>query len=101
MGKQSLITYILEEYIDGHSLAWIADVRTLTGQHRIEITEPFLRTIMKRVLVILTILHRSGISHCDLKPDNIMIDPRGQVWLVDFGWAALNAGALHECRGSQ
>ena len=51
---------------------------------------------MKKVLVILTILHRSGISHCDLKPDNIMLDKNSQVWLVDFGWAAINAGALQE-----
>ena len=79
MGAQSLIAYILEDHIDGISLAQIVDKRDalLHWQYKIEITEKSLRSIMKKVLVILTTLHRSGISHCDLKPDNIMIDKKG------------------------
>ena len=80
MGNQSLVTYILMDHIDGVSLAHIVDKRTPTGDYRIQrITEPFLRTLMKRVSLVLTKLHRSGVSHCDLKPDNILIDMTGQV----------------------
>ena len=33
-------------------------------------------------------LHANGIAHCDIKPENIMINSQGQVILIDFGFAA-------------
>lgn len=51
--------------------------------------------------VILEAVHAAGIVHCDLKPSNVMVDPLGNPWLIDFGIArsegeqALNdAGAI-------
>ncbi|KAI0084317.1 kinase-like domain-containing protein [Irpex rosettiformis] len=29
-------------------------------------------------------LHSNGISHCDIKPSNILIDADLKVWLIDF-----------------
>jgi serine/threonine protein kinase len=32
--------------------------------------------------------HDSGVVHRDLKPGNIMVDRRGQCWIIDFGLAS-------------
>ena len=73
-GNQSLATYVLVDYVDGVSLAQLVDKRDAKGMLKFHISEPFLRTIMKKLTMILLKLHRSGIAHCDIKPDNVIID---------------------------
>lgn len=56
----------------------------------------------------LAVLHRSGRSHGDLKPENLIVEPDGRVRLVDLGMAAAttesvqggSAGYLAPERGS-
>ncbi len=45
--------------------------------------------------------HRSHVLHCDLKPDNIMIDDNGHPVIVDFGIAKLVEGTVGLSRGIQ
>jgi len=46
------------------------------------------RAIAGELCTTLAYLHRLGVAHCDLKPDNIMSRRDGQTVLVDFGlWA--------------
>lgn len=34
-------------------------------------------------------IHTAGVIHCDVKPDNFMLDDRGRVVVIDFGFASL------------
>ena len=45
------------------------------------------RKVMKGLLKAIDILHGKMILHRDIKPDNILIDKRGQLKLADFGLA--------------
>lgn len=40
---------------------------------------------LKQLVDILDLVHRSGFFHRDIKPDNIIIQPNGQLALIDFG----------------
>ena len=40
---------------------------------------------LKQLVGILDIVHHSGFFHRDIKPDNIIIQPDGQLALIDFG----------------
>jgi hypothetical protein len=45
--------------------------------------------VMRTVTLAVDHAHRQGIIHRDLKPGNIMVDPAGGVWVLDFGLAYL------------
>ncbi|MCJ7458221.1 MAG: protein kinase [candidate division Zixibacteria bacterium] len=73
--------FIVMEYCEGNTLKHIIDKETLT---------------IKKVLDIgiqlcegLALAHEKGIVHRDIKSDNIMLTPRGQVKIMDFGLAKL------------
>lgn len=40
---------------------------------------------LKQLVEILDLVHRSGFFHRDIKPDNIIFQPNGQLALIDFG----------------
>ncbi len=47
----------------------------------------FLRTIARSLLKAVTGMHAHRIVHLDIKPANIMLDSRGELYLIDFGCA--------------
>ena len=49
--------------------------------------ETWLRTLVDPLLSALELLHRQGVFHRDISPDNIMILPDGRPVLLDFGSA--------------
>jgi serine/threonine protein kinase len=73
--------FIVMEYVEGRTLKQVIEKEALS---------------IKKVLDIgiqicegLAIAHEKGIVHRDIKSDNIMLTPRGQVKIMDFGLAKL------------
>lgn len=74
--------FISMEFIEGENL-WniIARIKKLTFSHILYITRGLLNA--------LDYSHRMGITHRDIKPQNIMINMEGEIKIVDFGIAIL------------
>lgn len=72
---------ILTEYIPGKTLASI--IEESPGGHGIEGCVAMQLAI--GVLNAVQAVHDAGFAHMDIKPDNIMVTPEGDVILIDFG----------------
>jgi serine/threonine protein kinase len=71
--------YLVQDWIDG---------RTLTEQHRDEgpATKTALCKMLSSLLSVLEFVHKRGMIHRDIKPDNVMIRASdGEPVLIDFG----------------
>jgi len=70
------------EYVKGKTLReWIDD--------NPKPDMPLVLSIVKQIIQGLRAFHRQEMLHCDLKPENIMIDEMCQVKLIDFGSARI------------
>ncbi len=74
------ISYIVAEFVEGHTLADIVDTRG-------PLDEPTALAIARQVALGLADIHRQGIVHRDIKSQNIMITPANQAKIIDFGIA--------------
>lgn len=80
IGDVNGLAFISMEYIDGEDLAsLLRRIGRLPGDKAIEIA--------RRLCAGLAAAHDKGVVHRDLKPGNVMIDSRGQVFITDFGLA--------------
>jgi hypothetical protein len=61
----------------------------------IELGWPRFALIMLRLIRLVWIIARRGVRHNDLRPENVMVGPNGQIHLVDFDQAS--TGRLPEC----
>jgi serine/threonine protein kinase/serine/threonine protein phosphatase PrpC len=78
----SRFLYHVCEYIDGQTL----------GQWMFDNPKPNLaqvRDIIEQIIIALRSFQRLEVIHRDLKPDNIMIDAYGKVFLIDYGTALI------------
>ena len=69
--------YIAMQYVEGQTLK-----RTINGR---PLATPALLSIALQVADAVSRAHDRGIIHRDIKPQNIMITPRGQAKVLDFG----------------
>jgi serine/threonine-protein kinase PknK len=81
--------YLVREIVEGESLEAVL-ARGTDARAALE--------ILARAADQLTVLHRAGLLHGDVKPANIIVEPEGSVVFVDLGLAApwREGGALAE-----
>jgi serine/threonine protein kinase len=77
--------YLAAEFIEGEMLSR----RIARGRFG----ETELRDLAEQVLRVLEYLHGLGVLHRDIKPDNLIVRPPGEVVLVDFGSARQLSGS--------
>ena len=70
--------YYVMDYIDGESL------RTKLNREG-KLSERLVLKYINQILPALDAAHKQNIWHLDIKPENIMVDRYGHVYLIDFG----------------
>ena len=85
-GSDGGVHYIVMEYVEGRTLA-----EFLAGGGRIMPDRA--TAIAQDVCRALDAAHAQGVIHRDIKPGNIMLDPRGRVKVTDFGIARITTTA--------
>lgn len=79
--------YMVMEYILGKSLKQV-----LLEKQQV-LSEKETMEIMRPLLNVLGRVHKAGVIHRDISPDNIMLGENGKVYLIDFGAARMITGA--------
>jgi hypothetical protein len=73
--------YMVMPFLQGRTLRDVRRSMTETP------TEPWIRSVINPILDALELLHREGVYHRDIAPDNILLPPGELPVLLDFGAA--------------
>ena len=85
--------YLSMEYIDGETLAsLLRRIGSLPAEKALDVA--------RQLCAGLAAAHERGVLHRDLKPGNIMLDGRGQVRIVDLGFATPIADPTSDVAGT-
>ena len=80
------VPYIVMEHVGGRTLREVLQGEgRLLPQRALEVTAD--------VCAALEVAHTAGIVHRDIKPANVMLTPRGEIKVMDFGIARAAAGS--------
>ena len=88
IGQHNGTNYIVMEFVKGQDLKqWIQAEAPFYIGRAVD--------IIVQVCEAVGFAHEQGIVHCDLKPQNVLVLPNGQIKVADFGIAHMrsNAGA--------
>ncbi len=92
-GSDGEITYLVMEYVPGN---------TLRDVMREECPMPPRRalSLLEQVLIALSAAHAAHIIHRDVKPENVLITPTGDIKVADFGLARAVSAATTATGGT-
>lgn len=79
IGEVNGVSYIAMEYVEGQTLAAKINGQPLAIKEIVELGS--------QIADALDEAHSKGITHRDIKPANVMLTPRGQIKVLDFGLA--------------
>jgi serine/threonine protein kinase len=82
------ITYIVMEFVEGHTLA----DKMATGT---PLSAEFILAILRAAADALDTAHARNIVHRDVKPANFLLTPSGNLKIADFGIAKLLGGEIN------
>ncbi len=89
IGEQDGRLYLVFEYVPGQTLRALIGDRPINPRRALEIAA--------QVADALADAHAAGIIHRDIKPDNIIVTPKGPAKVLDFGLATwTTGGAMRE-----
>ncbi len=71
---------IIQEYVEGKTLGDLLDQ---------ELPRPLVERIILQLIEVVAHAHKNRIMHRDIKPNNIIIQPNGNLKLLDFGVAKM------------
>lgn len=78
--QENNTAYIVMDYVEGETLkACLRKTGPLSWEQAEKIFLPVLQAMEQ--------VHKAGLIHRDLSPDNIMLTPDGDVWILDLGAA--------------
>jgi eukaryotic-like serine/threonine-protein kinase len=73
--------FLVMEYVHGRDLQQFRSEEPVTARRA--------AALVAKLAEVMAVAHRHGITHCDIKPKNILIDKLGEPRLIDFGMARL------------
>jgi serine/threonine protein kinase len=92
-GPTGPIPYLVMELIEGKPLTKGAEALGLGVEARLE--------LLARICDAVEYAHQKDVIHCDLKPDNVLLDVHGNPHVLDFGIARVVRGGTPDTLGPQ
>jgi len=93
VGQENNTIYITMEFVEGQTLRELVKIRGAIDPGRAI-------NLLDQMCAGLEYAHRRGMTHGDVKASNVLISSHGQVKLVDFGLARIDAATADKALGS-